>query len=157
MILPSPATAGAFSILALLACAVPVPAGEIRLAAGDAADPMAGGGYDPLAASGGYNPMAPAGGYDPLARTPSRPGGDDAGVELAPEFGNLPKGDGAVLVYTLCSGCHGLDIVKQQRMTDERWHYTLKWMTEEQGMAPLPPALEEQVLSYLTTHFSSTR
>jgi hypothetical protein len=57
----------------------------------------------------------------------------------------------------MCTGCHGLDIVKQQRMSDERWAYTLEWMVREQGMPKLPDPIEDQVLAYLTTHFSSER
>lgn len=104
-----------------------------------------------------YDPMArPGRGYDPLAPR-AAPRAPDAEVELDPEHGNLPAGEGADLVYYLCSGCHSLDIVKQQRLTDARWAYTLDWMVAEQGMAELDPETEAAVLDYLTTHFSGER
>jgi cytochrome c len=98
----------------------------------------------------------PGRGYDPLApRAAPRP--PDADVELDAEHGNLPAGEGADLVFYLCSGCHSLGIVKQQRLTDARWAYTLGWMVAEQGMAELDPETEAAVLDYLTTHFSGER
>jgi len=104
----------------------------------------------PVAAdSGGYDPMAPQGGYDPLARPGSEePAGD-------PELGNLPPGEGAEDVFYMCTACHSLDIITQQRMTDARWAYTLTWMSEEQGMPELDPETHERILIYLQTHFTS--
>lgn len=119
---------------------------------------LAGGLAGAASAQTAYDPMArPGRGYDPLAprATPRAPDADD--VELDPEHGDLPAGDGAELVYYLCSGCHSLGIVKQQRLTDARWDYTLDWMVEEQGMAELDPDTEAAVLDYLTTHFSAER
>lgn len=105
----------------------------------------------PLAAqSAGYDPMAVQRGLDPLAAPPPPEAGD-------PELGNLPPGEGAEDVFYLCSACHSLETITQQRMTDARWDYTLTWMTEEQGMPELDPETRAVILAYLQAHFSSER
>lgn len=125
-----------------------LPAIVLGLAAGLAGAAMAQQSYDPMARPGrGFDPLAPR----------AAPRAPEKDVELDPELGNLPAGEGAELVYYICSGCHSLDIVRQQRLTDARWAYTLDWMVEEQDMAELDPQTEATVLGYLQRHFSSQR
>lgn len=69
----------------------------------------------------------------------------------------LPAAPGRELTYGLCSGCHSMDIVKQQGMTRDQWDEALVWMVEEQGMAELTGETREQVLDYLATVFSPER
>jgi hypothetical protein len=110
---------------------------------------------------------APSAGYDPLARprAPSViPGtaekeeaGEAEAVSLNPEFDNLPDTPGAEQTFYLCSACHSLAIVKQQRLTDARWDYLWTWMVEEQGMPEQTPEDKAAILDYLKRHFSSAR
>jgi len=71
------------------------------------------------------------------------------------DFGGLPEGQNRVLVFALCSGCHSVQLVKQQGMTRAKWDATLDWMVEQQGMAELDPETERQVLDYLAEHFNT--
>lgn len=71
------------------------------------------------------------------------------------DYWGLPRTDGVELVAGLCSSCHSLEIVMQQRMTPDRWAYTLTWMSESQGMAQLDEETRGQIYEYLITHFSN--
>ncbi len=73
----------------------------------------------------------------------------------AQEFGGLPPGEGREEVYGLCSACHSLMIVKQQRLSRKAWQDTLKWMTETQGMPQLPPETLERITNYLAEHYGT--
>ncbi|SEA08123.1 hypothetical protein [Microbulbifer marinus] len=84
------------------------------------------------------------------------------GITLAEEansssqdFGGLPPGAGQAEVYGLCSSCHSLMIVKQQRLSKEAWLDTLDWMIEEQGMPRLPPKSLDLIASYLAEHYGT--
>ena len=101
-------------------------------------------------------PGSLGGGYDPLAplRSPA-PAPAMPEVETSDEFGGLPVSEGVDLTYYMCSACHSIRLVTQQRVTPERWDYLLDWMVEKQGMAPLPPDARTVVLDYLTRHFSA--
>ncbi|WCR10703.1 cytochrome C-552 [Paracoccus stylophorae] len=102
--------------------------------------------YDPMRAA--PNPLAPAG----AAPTPDAPA-----AELDPELGNLPKGPGAEETYYQCIACHSTAIIRQQRLTDERWDYVWDWMVEDQGMFEPDDETRDLILTYLKTHFSSER
>ncbi|WP_372424646.1 hypothetical protein [Salinarimonas chemoclinalis] len=108
-------------------------------------------GFDPMRpGGGGFDPMMPGGGRGP-APAPA----DD--VPRNPDFADLPDTPGMEDTYYLCSACHSLDIVTQQRLTDARWDYTWTWMVEQQGMAEMDDETKETILSYLKRHFSSER
>ncbi|MGP9820651.1 hypothetical protein ACTZWW_11595 [Salinarimonas sp. NSM] len=107
-------------------------------------------GFDPMRPGGGFNPMLPGGGQ-PSGTAPA----DD--VPRNPDFADLPDTPGMEDTYYLCSACHSLDIVTQQRLTDARWDYTWTWMVEQQGMAEMDAETKETILSYLKRHFSSER
>jgi hypothetical protein len=94
-------------------------------------------------------------GYDPLRRAkpsevPTRP-------EANPELGGLPDAPGAEETFYLCSACHSIALVKQQRLTDERWDYLWTWMTTEQGMPEQEEETRLLILGYLKEYFSSER
>ncbi len=97
-----------------------------------------------------------AGRYDPMA---PRRGRAEPKIEvpLNTEFGGLPDTPGVEDVYYTCSGCHSLAIVKQQRLTDARWDYTLRWMIEVQKMPEPDGGTKQRILDYLKRHFSSER
>lgn len=75
-------------------------------------------------------------------------------AEAQDDYDALPEGENKDLVYGLCAGCHSMNIVMQQGLTRERWHKTLEWMYEEQGMPRLDEETESQVLDYLAEHFN---
>lgn len=115
-----------------------------------------------LAALGAWGTGAGAAGpYDPMARpaNPMVPGGPAPGpdAEPNPDFGNLPDTPGMEDTYYLCSACHSVAIIRQQRLSDARWDYLWTWMIEEQGMPEQDPETKETILSYLKRHFSSQR
>ncbi|CTQ33263.1 hypothetical protein [Jannaschia rubra] len=102
-----------------------------------------------------YDPMRPA--ANPLAPPTSAPASAAPAVETDPELGNLPVGPGAEDTYYQCVACHSTAIIRQQRLTDERWDYLWTWMIEEQGMYEPEPETTDVILTYLKTHFSSER
>jgi hypothetical protein len=105
-------------------------------------------------AQAAYDPMRP-----PHNETVDPPleGAEDGTPALNPDFDNLPDTDGVEETYYTCSVCHSLAIIKQQRITDARWHHLWDWMIAEQGMPEPDSETKEIVLNYLTTHFSSER
>lgn len=68
-------------------------------------------------------------------------------------YKQMPDGESKDIVYGVCSGCHSIRLVMQQGMSRKRWDKLLDWMVEKQGMAPLTPEIEEQVLDYLSANF----
>ncbi|TNF18074.1 MAG: cytochrome C-552 [Rhodobacteraceae bacterium] len=102
-----------------------------------------------------YDPMRPA--ANPLLPGASVPSPGASDVELDPELGNLPVGPGAEDTYYQCVACHSTAIIKQQRLSDERWDYLWTWMVEDQGMYEPDEEEKELILTYLKTHFSSER
>lgn len=78
-------------------------------------------------------------------------------AEPNPMFGNLPEGEGMEDTYYQCVACHSTGIIIQQSLSDARWEYLWDWMVEEQGMYDPEDGLREEILAYLTTHFSSER
>ncbi len=69
------------------------------------------------------------------------------------DYGGLPQGEGRREVYSRCSVCHSLMIVKQQGMSQERWDETLDWMIDEQGMDALSAEERARILRYLAEHY----
>ncbi len=102
-----------------------------------------------------YDPMRPA--VNPLLPGASVQSPDAPDVELDPELGNLPVGPGAEDTYYQCIACHSTAIIRQQRLTDERWDYLWRWMVEDQGMYEPEEETKDLILTYLKTHFSSER
>lgn len=100
--------------------------------------------------------LAQATGYDPMRRPGVAPG-DAERPEPDPELGNLPDAPGAEDTYYLCSGCHSIALVRQQRLSDARWDYLWRWMIEEQGMPETDDETRNAILGYLKKYFSSER
>lgn len=90
-------------------------------------------------------------------RPTKRPSDSPARPEGNPELEGLPDAPGAEETFYLCSACHSIALVKQQRLSDERWDYLWNWMIKEQGMPEQDEETREAVLDYLKKHFSSTR
>ncbi len=72
-----------------------------------------------------------------------------------PDYGGLPDAAGAEETYYLCSACHSITMVTQQRLSDDRWDYLWDWMVEKQGMPQQDAETRETILDYLKTYFSS--
>ncbi|WP_026379140.1 hypothetical protein [Afifella pfennigii] len=96
-----------------------------------------------------FNPM------QPRTSTTERP--QRQAPEGNPELGGLPDAPGAETTYYLCTACHSIRIVTQQRLTDARWDYLWRWMQEEQGMPSQDEQTKRTVLGYLKEHFSAER
>lgn len=102
----------------------------------------------------GQTLLAQATGYDPMR--PALPAPDaSAQPEGNPELGNLIDAPGVEETFYMCSACHSIALVRQQRLSDARWDYLWTWMIEEQGMADPGEELRETILSYLKEHYSS--
>ncbi len=64
----------------------------------------------------------------------------------------LPPGKGVESVTGICSICHGLDLVTQQRQDRDGWTRIVDQMI--QFGAPIPPGERQVIIDYLATHFS---
>lgn len=73
------------------------------------------------------------------------------------ELGGLPDGPGAEETYYQCVACHSTEIIKQQRITDNRWDELWSWMRDSQGMVEPDAETKAVILGYLKEHFSSER
>lgn len=99
--------------------------------------------------------QAVPGGYDPMRPSrPAAPTQEGSEAALNPEYGNLPDTPGVEDTFYLCTACHSLAIIKQQRVPPARWDYLWNWMVEKQGMPEQDPETKEAILSYLKRHFS---
>lgn len=96
-------------------------------------------------------------GYDPMRRGLGRPGRSETSPPGNPELGGLPDAPGAEETYYLCSACHSIALVTQQRVTDERWSYLWDWMVREHDMPDQDKETRAAILGYLQAHFSSER
>ncbi|HEY9551973.1 hypothetical protein [Allosphingosinicella sp.] len=107
---------------------------------------------------GGYDPMAPPSNpqrFDPMRpNRPNAPAQEGSDVALNPEYGNLPDTPGVEDTFYLCSACHSLAIIKQQRVPPRRWDYLWNWMIEKQGMPEQDVETKQAILTYLKRHFS---
>lgn len=111
---------------------------------------------DAVSGALGAEPYEVAQGYDPMR--PSRPApADPDRPPPNPELGDLPDAPGAEETFYMCSACHSIALVKQQRLTDARWDYLWTWMIEEQGMADPGEELREVILGYLKKYYSAER
>jgi hypothetical protein len=100
-------------------------------------------------ATSGYDPMRPRGGATAEPSEPAPPGN--------PELGGIPDAPGAEETFYLCSACHSIAMVTQQRLTDQRWDYLWDWMIRVQGMPEQDEETRQAILGYLKTHFSAER
>lgn len=109
-----------------------------------------------MAAEGHEIRTAQAPGYDPMR--PALPAPDTSTQpQVNAELGGLIDAPGVEETFYMCSACHSIALVKQQRLSDARWDYLWTWMIEEQGMADPGEELREMILGYLKEHYSSQR
>jgi hypothetical protein len=69
------------------------------------------------------------------------------------EFQGLAEGPGQEETYFACSACHSIHLVKQQRLSPERWDKTLTLMVDKQGMPEPDPDERALILEYLVTYY----
>jgi len=91
--------------------------------------------------------MRPRGGAPIHPSQPAPPGN--------PDLGGLPDAPGAEETYYLCSACHSIRLVTQQRLTDARWDYLWDWMIRVHGMPEMDDETRSAILDYLKRHYSS--
>ena len=71
-----------------------------------------------------------------------------------PEMALLPIGEGREDVFYLCSACHSIKTVVQQKLSRDKWDEMLDYMVAEQGMPELEAVDRQRILDYLATHVS---
>ena len=71
-----------------------------------------------------------------------------------PEMALLPQGEGREEVFYLCSACHSIKTVVQQKLSREVWDKTLDYMVAEQGMPELDAEDRLKILNYLGSNVS---
>ncbi|MBW7850830.1 MAG: hypothetical protein H3C38_10065 [Rhodospirillales bacterium] len=76
------------------------------------------------------------------------------GAGMPEQSAALPPGEGRDEVEGICSACHSIRMVTQQRLSRDRWDELLDWMVAEQGMPELDAETREKVLDYLADHLS---
>jgi hypothetical protein len=74
---------------------------------------------------------------------------------LAKNHGPMPDGPGKELVLNICTQCHNLQRVRQERLTPEGWLEVLESMLNEG--APLSEKDLPEVLRYLARNFRPER
>lgn len=74
--------------------------------------------------------------------------------EEEPEMALLPQGEGREEVFYLCSACHSIKTVVQQKLSRDMWDKTLDYMVDEQGMPELGEEDRKIILDYLSSHVS---
>ena len=64
----------------------------------------------------------------------------------------LKEAAGLMTVVNNCTNCHSAKLVTQNRMTEERWNETIKWMQKKQGLWELG---EDQkiIVDYLVKNY----
>ena len=64
----------------------------------------------------------------------------------------LKDGTGLMEVVNNCTNCHSAQLVIQNRMNEERWLATIRWMQETQNLWDLGKN-EEIIIQYLVTNY----
>lgn len=68
----------------------------------------------------------------------------------------LKDGEGLMEVVNNCTNCHSAQLVIQNRMNEERWQATIRWMQETQNLWDLGKN-EEIIIKYLVTNYPPTK
>ena len=68
----------------------------------------------------------------------------------------LKEGEGLMEVVNNCTNCHSAQLVIQNRMNEERWLATIRWMQETQNLWDLGKN-EEIIVQYLVTNYPPTK
>lgn len=85
------------------------------------------------------------------ASTAAAPSAEEA------DYGFLVHEPGVAEVHAYCTPCHSEMIVVQQGKTRDNWEKLLKWMIDEQGMAPIDQPDLSVVLDYLAANYNEDR
>ncbi len=64
----------------------------------------------------------------------------------------LKEAEGLMTVVNNCTNCHSAQLVIQNRMNEERWIATIRWMQETQNLWDLGKN-EEIIVNYLVTNY----
>ncbi len=56
-------------------------------------------------------------------------------------------------VQAMCSVCHSPKLFTNYGATRETWASLIDWMQEKQGLWPLDPRIEDQILTYLEKNY----
>jgi hypothetical protein len=64
----------------------------------------------------------------------------------------LKDAEGLMTVVNNCTNCHSAQLVIQNRMNEERWKGTIRWMQETQNLWDLGEN-EEIIVKYLVTNY----
>ncbi len=64
----------------------------------------------------------------------------------------LIDAEGLMVVVQNCTSCHSASLITQNRMTEERWNETIKWMQETQNLWELGPN-QKVIVDYLVTNY----
>ncbi|MDH3698354.1 MAG: monoheme cytochrome C [Flavobacteriaceae bacterium] len=68
----------------------------------------------------------------------------------------LKDAEGLMTVVNNCTNCHSALLVTQNRMNEERWKTTIKWMQETQNLWDLGKN-EDIIIKYLVTNYPSQK
>ena len=63
------------------------------------------------------------------------------------------EGEGLMTVVNNCTNCHSAKLVTQNRMSEESWRATIKWMQETQNLWDLGKN-EDIIVTYLATYYA---
>lgn len=61
----------------------------------------------------------------------------------------LPEGEHRDVVGSLCTACHSIKLVVQNKMQRHEWDKTLQWMESKHNLPKYPNELREKILDYL--------
>ncbi len=63
------------------------------------------------------------------------------------------EGPGRLMTIAQCTGCHSGALVRQFRSSRDGWQNLIRWMQAKQGLWPLDPSIENEILDYLSTRY----
>ncbi len=89
----------------------------------------------------------------PLLLTLSGPSAGQGFQARIPTIDELPEGPGRDKVFYACTACHGLDIIKAQRLSADRWDEVISVMIDAQGLLPPTPEERKVLVDYLAAAF----
>ena len=61
----------------------------------------------------------------------------------------LPKGEHREIVGSMCSACHSIKLVVQNKMQRHEWDKTLQWMEVKHNLPKYPNDIRNKILDYL--------
>ena len=67
----------------------------------------------------------------------------------------LKEDEGLMTVVTHCTPCHSAQLVTQNRMNEERWNATIRWMQETQNLWDLGEN-QKVIVDYLVRNYPPT-